>query len=60
MPKKPIKKGFKVWMRTSATSGYIYQAELYPGKAAVLSKHGLGASVIEAMTDKLVSTEIVY
>ena len=42
-------------MRTSATSGYIYHIEFYPGKADVLPKEGLGASVIERLTDELVS-----
>ncbi|XP_040069422.1 piggyBac transposable element-derived protein 4-like [Ixodes scapularis] len=32
MPMKPIKRGFKVWVRADATTGFISQFEVYTGK----------------------------
>ncbi|CAG5054386.1 unnamed protein product [Parnassius apollo] len=32
MPKKPIKRGFKVWSRCDSLTGYLYQFEIYTGK----------------------------
>ena len=32
LPKKPIKRGFKVWVRADSHNGYISQFECYTGK----------------------------
>ena len=32
MPKKPIKRGFKVWVRGDAINGYVSELEVYAGK----------------------------
>ena len=32
MPKKPIKRGFKVWVRAEADIGYVSEFEVYTGK----------------------------
>jgi len=33
MPLKPVKHGYKVWARRDSTTGYIYQSDIYTGKA---------------------------
>ena len=32
MPKKPVKRGFKVWMRADAVNGYVCEMDVYTGK----------------------------
>ena len=32
MPKQPIKRGFKVWIRAEADIGYVSEFEVYTGK----------------------------
>ncbi len=32
MPLKPVKRGIKLWMRSDAKSGYIYDFDIYQGK----------------------------
>ena len=32
MPKKPVKRGFKVWMLADAHAGYVSGFEVYTGK----------------------------
>ena len=46
MPKKPVRHGLKVWMRSDSTSGFISQYQVYVGKE-VSSETGLGARVIK-------------
>ena len=52
MPKKPVRRGLKVWMRSDSTSGYISQFQVYVGKE-VSSETGLGARVIKDLTTTL-------
>ncbi|KAJ0169159.1 hypothetical protein K1T71_014926 [Dendrolimus kikuchii] len=46
MPKKPIKRGFKVWARCDSNTGYLYQFEVYTGKGANMEDEGLGYNVV--------------
>ncbi|XP_059062765.1 piggyBac transposable element-derived protein 4-like [Achroia grisella] len=46
MPKKPIKRGFKVWARCDAKTGYLYQFEVYSGKGDSTENEGLGYNVV--------------
>ena len=48
MPKKPIKRGYKVWAQCDAKTGYIYVFDIYIGKADenASSEEGLGYNVI--------------
>uniref|UniRef100_A0A2H1W609 SFRICE_037012 n=1 Tax=Spodoptera frugiperda TaxID=7108 RepID=A0A2H1W609_SPOFR len=46
MPKKPIKRGFKVWARCDAKTGYLYQFEVYTGKGDGTENEGLGYNVV--------------
>lgn len=41
MPKKPVRRGIKVWMRADAESGYVSAFEVYPGKKGTVLNRGL-------------------
>ena len=45
MPKKPVRRGLKVWMRADSANGYVSQFQVYVGKDTSTEK-GLGASGI--------------
>ena len=32
VPKKPIKRGFKAWVRVDAVTGYVCEFDIYTGK----------------------------
>jgi len=42
MPKKPIRRGIKVWMIADALTGYVSAFEVYKGKTAGNVENGLG------------------
>ena len=50
MPKKPTKRGFKVWVRADSLNGYVSQMECYTGKKRDTVEVGLGASVVKRLT----------
>ena len=54
MPKKPIKRGFKAWMRGDGINGYISELEIYAGKETEKGEKGLGKHVVEKLTKRLV------
>ena len=51
-PKKPVKRGFKIWMRTDATNGYVSELDVYVGIKGDKVETGLGRTVVENLTDK--------
>ena len=53
-PKKPTKRGFKVWMRADSNSGYVFQLECYTGKQGSTTEVGLGGNVVTCLTWDLV------
>ena len=53
MPKKPVRRGLKVWMRADGVTGYVSQYQVYVGKE-VSSETGLGARVVKDLTSTLV------
>ncbi|CAG4935966.1 unnamed protein product [Parnassius apollo] len=53
MPKKPVKRGYKVWM-LCASSGYCLKFDVYTGKAEKVEKN-LGARVVLDFTQDLQS-----
>ena len=53
MPKKPVKRGFKIWMRADATNGYISEFYVYTGKEGGNTEVKLGAKVVMSLTKKL-------
>ena len=53
MPKKPIKRGFKVWMCAESKSGYVSEFDVYTSKKGDRVERGLGASVVMNLTKKI-------
>lgn len=57
MPQKPVKRGYKVWVRADANTGYMYQFEIYTGKTADEAPVvGLGSKVVLTLTSSLAGT----
>ena len=54
LPKKPIKRGFKIWVRSDSHNGYVSQFECYTGRQGDTSEVGLGGSVVTQLTRDLV------
>ena len=50
LPKKPLKRGFKIWMRGDSINGYISELEVYTGKQGDGVEVGLGRKVVEALS----------
>ncbi len=50
MPKKPVKRGFKLWMRADSASGHF---EVYQGKVGDKPEKGLGANVVMRLTESI-------
>ena len=53
MPKKPIKRGFKVWVRGDSINGYVSELEVYAGKVTEKGEKGLGRHVVEKLCNTL-------
>ena len=51
MPAKPVKWGFKVWTVAEADTGYVSGYDIYTGRRAVPSQHGLGYDVVMQLTE---------
>ena len=55
MPRKPVKRGYKIWERADATTGYVCQFEIYSGKDN--AKQGnLGEIVVKKMCREIQSS----
>ena len=50
MPKKPTKRGFKVWVLGDSSTGYFSRLEVYTGKKDTGTETGLGARVVLDLT----------
>ena len=50
LPKKPVKRGFKVWVRADAVNGYVCEIEVYTGKTEGERELGLGGNVVKRLT----------
>lgn len=59
MPKKPIKRGFKVWARCDATTGYTYQFQIYTGKGDNIENEGSGYNVVMSLCNDLPERTLV-
>ena len=54
MPKKPIKRGFRVWMECDGHNGLTSQCQIYAGKdASGVVETQLGAKVVKSLTADL-------
>ena len=57
MPGKPVKRGYKIWARSDASTRYLYQFEIYTGKQDDgLISEGLAYRVITNPTNDLPPT----
>lgn len=52
LPKKPIKRGYKVWALADK-NGYLWNLEIYTGKSGDLAEKNLGARVIKQLSQPL-------
>lgn len=52
MPKKPIKRGYKVWTRADAR-GFVVQFDIYTGKVVGYTENNLGARVVRNLCEPL-------
>lgn len=59
MPKKPIKRGFKIWARCDAKTGYLYQFQIYTGKGDSIENEGLGYNVVMKLSNYLPMNTLV-
>ena len=50
LPKKPVKRGFKVWVRADGVNGYVCEFEVYTGKTDGERELGLGGNVVKRLT----------
>lgn len=55
MPKKPIKRGFKVWILADE-SGYAWKFDIYTGKSSEGTQKDLGASVVKKLCEDLIGS----
>ena len=49
MPKKPIKRGFKIWCLCDSQNGYAYNAQPYTGASEGHNEDSLGSRVVKAL-----------
>lgn len=54
MPKKPVKRGYKVWMLADET-GYCWNFEIYTGKTGDVIEKNLGARVVKSLSAPLIN-----
>ena len=54
MPKKPTKRGIKVWMRSDSLNGYVSQFNIYTGKDGSTTEVGLGGKVVKKLTRSII------
>ena len=61
MPKKPIKRGYKVWVRADPVTGYISQFEVYTGKSpSAASQDPLGSRVVKSLCESIHGSNYDY
>ena len=53
VPKKPIKRGFKAWVRADTVTGYVCEFDFYTGKGNNEREYSLGGSVVKKLAEKL-------
>ena len=50
VPKKPAKRGFKVWVRVDAVSGDVSELDVYIPEKSLEREYGLGGNVVKRLT----------
>ena len=56
MPKKPVRRGIKVWALADSENGYIANFQVYTGKQGDSTEKGLGAKVVKTLTAPYVNS----
>ena len=51
VPKKPTKRGFKVWCRCNSMNGYTSSFQVYAGKQGDSTETNLGARVVKDLAE---------
>ena len=51
MPKKPVKRGINVWMRSDSKNGYVSQFSVYTGKKGDTTEFGLGGNAVNELVE---------
>jgi hypothetical protein len=58
MPKKPVKRGYKVWCLGDSTTGFITKFQIYTGKVLdAKAEYGLGARVVMDLYQPLINSK---
>jgi len=58
MPMKPVKRGYKLWIRADSKTGYVYNFEVYCGKDdSGQTSSGLGERVVRNLCQALRGTQ---
>ena len=54
LPKKTVRRGFKVWVLADSTNGYFLDVDVYIGRASdgVTTECGLGERVVLQLTEQ--------
>ena len=53
VPLKPVKRGFKIWVRANSTNGYICDFSVYTGKEEDSVERDLGPKVVKKLAQPL-------
>ena len=53
LPKKPVKRGFKVWVLADSKTGYVNNLEVYKGKDGNKCESGLGSKVVKKLCSNI-------
>jgi len=54
MPMKPVKRGYKLWIRADAATGYVYHFQVYTGRNdSDAGGVGLAARVVQKLTEAI-------
>ena len=53
MPKKTVKRGIKVWVRSDSLNGYVCQFSVYTGKEGSTTEVGLGGNVVKKLSQSI-------
>ena len=55
MPKKPVRRGLKVWVLADAHNGYVSTIDVYIGRKGDTTEHGLGSRVVQDLCSDISS-----
>lgn len=58
VPSKPVKRGVKVWIRSDAKSGYVYDANIYQGKEMETVEGTLGERVVSKLVQSIKTPDV--